>query len=274
MDLKPLLRRLRASPAGPIVNYPRRILHNLPLASQPLRELAVWGFKSREDTNYTYQLTRSNERHLAHAIAKVTGVGAQEALGYIDELKSDKELADHIISATASGPYRGHADLRADYSKRLGWYAIARILKPEVVVETGIDKGLGSVVLAAALIRNGRGRLYGTDINPRAGQFLTGRYAEVSEILYGDSLKSLAAFDRTIDLFINDSDHSARYEREEYEMIHEKLSPTAIVLGDNAHCTDELIDWSEEVGRQFLFWSEKPQGHWYPGCGIGFSFPA
>jgi hypothetical protein len=73
-------------------------------------------------------------------------------------------------------------------------------------------------------------------------------------------------------LFINDSDHSAKYEYEEYEIIKNKLSANAFLLGDNSHVTDSLRNFSNKNGRKFLFFREVPQDHWYPGAGIGFSF--
>jgi hypothetical protein len=92
------------------------------------------------------------------------------------------------------------------------------------------------------------------------------------EILYGDSLASLRAFPHRIDLFINDSDHSADYEMAEYEAVAGKLTEYAIVLGDNAHVSDVLAQFSRREGRRFLFFREEPENHWYPGAGIGISF--
>jgi hypothetical protein len=75
-----------------------------------------------------------------------------------------------------------------------GWYAFVRILS-RVVVETGVDKGLGSVLLCAALMRNRAegfpGQYLGTDINPDAGFLLAEPYNGVGGILYGDSIQSL-----------------------------------------------------------------------------------
>jgi hypothetical protein len=271
MGIRDKMRSVRASAAGPVLNYPRRVFHALPVASSPLLRMIGWSFTSREDTNFTYKLTDSNLRHLAHTIAVCTQCKPPEALNFIFEAMGDQELARHVISAR-NGPDRSYTDARADFAKRLGWYAVARIIKPSVIVETGVDKGLGSVVLAAALARNGFGRYYGTDIDITAGSLLSGEYAKWGEVLYGDSLDTLRRFDKPIDLFINDSDHSAAYEAAEYRVIGPKLSRNALVLGDNAHATDELMSWSEEVGRHFLFWAEKPRNHWYPGAGIGFSF--
>ena len=75
--------------------------------------------------------------------------------------------------------------------------------------------------------------------------------------------------DSNIDLFINDSDHSAEYEEREYACVASKLSPQAVLLGDNAHVTDKLYQFAAATGRRFLFFSEKPANHWYPGAGIG-----
>src|SRR3546814_1929922 len=98
------------------------------------------------------------------------------------------------------------------YGRRLGWYAVVRATKPRVVVETGVDKGLGAMVLCAALLRNAEedrpGRYFGTDINPHAVYLLQPPYDSVGDILYGASLASLASFADSLDLFITDSDHS------------------------------------------------------------------
>jgi len=267
-----LLRGIKSSPAGRILNIPLRANYASRVALGGALRIPAWLINSREDTNFTYPLTDRSLDYLAHTLAVVTGQPARLARDYIDEAIGDEDLARHVVQLTESGPYRSFADARCDFAKRLGWYATARLLRPEVIVETGVDKGLGSVILCAALLRNGTGRYYGTDINPDAGFFLKGRYAEVGEILFGDSIQSLTALRGTINLFINDSDHSADYELAEYRAITPKLSPGAVVLGDNAHCTTKLSEWASETGRHFLFWREEPAGHWYPGGGIGFAF--
>ena len=106
-----------------------------------------------------------------------------------------------------------------------------------------------------------------------AGYFLHPPYSNYGKVLYGDSLESLSTFDEPIDLFINDSDHSEEYEQAEYEIIKSKISPTAILLGDNSHVTPKLAEFSMREGRRFVFLSEEPANHWYRGCGVGISLP-
>lgn len=236
-----------------------------------------WLFESREHTNYSYDLTAANKDYLGAFVCHITGRPFAEVRGYITELEQDTELISHVQKLTAASEQRYVADRQVRFSKRLGWYAFVRAMKPAVVVETGLDKGLGSCVIARALQRNAqegvRGHYYGTDINPKAGYLFSGELAQFGTLLYGDSLESLRKLPGTIDLFINDSDHSADYECAEYELIKNKLSPTAVVLGDNAHATEELFKFSMKYGRGFLFFGEQPLGHWYPGGGIGASFP-
>jgi predicted O-methyltransferase YrrM len=162
------------------------------------------------------------------------------------------------------------------FGRRLGWYALVRLLRPKVIVETGVDRGHGALLLCAALLRNAKeghpGRYFGTDINPAAGWLLSGPYAAAGTILYGDSLQSLSKLDEKVDLFINDSDHSAAYEYEEYLALDSKFSPKAVIASDNAHVTDRLALYSEQRQRSFVFFREEPDNHWYPGAGIGLSF--
>jgi predicted O-methyltransferase YrrM len=233
-------------------------------------EIAKWAHNSRENDNFTYELTEQNLDYLAATISTVTGAALETVRAYLQEPAVD--LHDYLGVKAASLPI----DNPTRFGRRLGWYAIARAIKPRVIVETGVHHGLGSVLLCSALKRNAEegapGKYYGTDIDTAAGVLLAAPFDQYGKILYGDSIASLQAMDESIDLFINDSDHSAEYEAREYRLVANRLSQKSIVLGDNSHVTNELFRFSAETGRQFLFFKEQPKNHWYPGAGIGISF--
>ena len=65
-----------------------------------------------------------------------------------------------------------------------------------------------------------------------------GDHAKHGRIAYGDSLETLRALSEPVDVFINDSDHSADYEYQEYQVIAPLLSDRGIILGDNAHASE------------------------------------
>lgn len=241
----------------------------------PLGNLISWTFRSRELFNYTYDLEPRNREYLAAFIATATGVPHATVLAYFAEVEGDSALADHLQRGVEASPEKFLADPAPRYGRRIGWYALVRILKPALVVETGVDKGLGACVLCAALLRNraegAPGRYLGTEINPRCGYLLAGPYAEVGRIAYGDSLKTLESMSDPVGLFVNDSDHSDSYEAEEYRVIRRLLRPESMIVGDNAHASDQLLRFCLESGRPFSFFAEKPKGHWYPGAGIGLA---
>lgn len=237
-----------------------------------LASIIQWLFSSREHTNFTYHLTDLNRRYLARFLAEVCGETPDVMAEYIREVLEDKKLREHIARLTHASARNYLADDEPRYARRIGWYALVRAIKPAVVVETGVDKGLGSCLLAAALMKNSEeghpGYFYGTDINPKAGYLLQAPYSQFGKVLYGDSIESLKGLKGKIDL----SDHSTDYEMREYETVATKLSSRAVIIGDNAHFSDKLINFAERTNRDFLFFQEQPEKHWYPGGGIGIAY--
>jgi predicted O-methyltransferase YrrM len=225
--------------------------------------------RSREHTNFTYDLTARNREHLIWWERAVTGSPAEEVRGYVEELYQDDDLRRHLLRATASSERRGLADLSVRYGRRAGWYAMARVLRPAVVIETGTDKGLGSCVFAAALLRNGTGRLTTIDVNPASGYLIAGGYARVVDRVIGDSRCILRTLDAPVDLFLHDSLHTFDHETAELDAIRPRLTGQSILLSDNAHGSDALLRFAKATGRSFLFFQEVPESHWYPGDGIG-----
>ncbi len=258
------------------LNFLRRIFKATKYFNRKYVQILKWGIKSREDTNFTYDLTETNMLFLAQTISVVTKKDYKVILQYMNEACNDSFLKDTISNAIKNSSFRHVADLEIKFGRRLGWYAFIRAMKPKIIIETGVDKGMGSILLCAAILRNKEegfpGQYFGTDINPEAGYLLSGKYSAVGKIIYGDSIKSLIEFNEQIDLFINDSDHSTDYEYREYLTIRKKLSEDAIILGDNSHGSDKLSLFSAETGRDFLFFHEQPLDHWFPGAGIGISF--
>jgi predicted O-methyltransferase YrrM len=250
--------------------FPYRLVNVARHDAKVMRTSAKWLFTSREHHNYTYDLTPRNREHMAWFVSAVCDVPVSDVRGWFDELESDRSLRTHIENATATAARRGLADRTVRYARRLGWYAMIRATKPAHVVETGVDKGLGTCVIAAALLRNGSGRVTSLDINPEAGYLAKAQpWADVVDLVIGDSIAAIEAMDRPIDLFLHDSDHSSKHERREFTAAEPRLAPGALLLTDNVTGTDVLMRHAETTGRRFLAFREQPLRHWYPGDGIG-----
>lgn len=245
--------------------------------SQVVAQSARWLWTSREHHNFTYDLTPLNLEHLAWFVATVCDAPVAAVRGYLAEIAGDERLRTHILTATGSSARRGLADREVRYGRRMGWYAMVRLTKPAHVVETGVDKGLGTCVLAAALLRNAEeghpGRVTAIDINPEAGYLVrSGPWADVVDLVYGDSIRTLAQLDRPVDLFLHDSDHTLAHERAEFRAAEPHLAPGAYLVTDNVTKGVVLCAHAEATGRRFLAFAERPARHWYPGDGIGVAW--
>jgi cephalosporin hydroxylase len=212
---------------------------------------------------------------LAATISVVCKVDSALVTHYIDEIKENKEIQSRVLSLWLGNPLL--RDATYGLARRVGWYAIVRITKPELIIETGIHQGVGAIVICEALRRNSRegfnGEYIGTDINPDAGKLLNEKDLLVEKILFGDSIESLKKLSRPVDILINDSDHDPEYEMLEYETLTPFLKGSSIILGDNSHVSSKLLEYSTSHNRNYLFFQEKPRDHWYLGAGIGISFP-
>lgn len=271
-----LSRRLARSGLAPVVAFPIRAMSVLKYDAQVLRNSMRWLFKSREHHNYTYDLTARNREHLAWYLSCVTGTTVADFRHWLEEVEHDDVLRAALSDAVTESDRRGLADKTVRYGRRVGWYACVRALKPRHVVESGIDKGLGSSLIAAALLRNAEeghpGRLSALDINPDAGYLIHGCLRDFVDIIVGDSLTNIPALTAPVDLFIHDSWHSPEHEAAEFALVENKLAESAVLLTDNAAETDVLIKHAERTGRRFLYFQELPDRHWHPGDGTGMAW--
>ena len=239
-------------------------------------QMLKWAFTSKEYYNHTYHLTELNQQYLASYIAAVTGHDVKEIERYIHELAGDTALHDLLIQRTNESRDRHNSDAEPRYNRRLGWYAMLRATKPRVVVETGIDRGLGTVVMAAALKRNTEegfpGLVYATDIVPDLGHLLAQPYKSYCRELIGDSVESLKKFQQPVDVFLHDSDHRPEYEWAEFLAIEPRLHTSSIVMSDNSQQSSKLREFAARLGQSFLYFQDTPRDHWWPGDGIGCVF--
>jgi predicted O-methyltransferase YrrM len=269
-----LRRAVARTRLAPLAAFPKRAARVARHDARVVGASVRWLFTSREHHNYTYDLTALNRGHLAWFVAQVCGVPVAAVRGWFAELDQDGALRGQIEAATAASPRRGLADRRARYGRRLGWYAMVRARRPGHVVESGVDKGLGTCVLAAALLRNAAegypGRVSALDINPAAGYLVAAEpWSTVVDLVVGDSVASIAGLTTPVDLFLHDSDHSVAHEQAELTAVEPKLAPGALLLTDNVTSTNVLARHAEETGRRFLAFTERPARHWFPGDGIG-----
>jgi predicted O-methyltransferase YrrM len=258
-EVAELLRVLRAK--AEIVNRYQGFRQH-PLAA--LRYLLV----GRELANFTYDI--DNRTELAEVIGRAVRKPTAEVLHYIGELDRDVDLRARLSARSREA---GRAGI--EYGRRLGWYAVIRLLKPELVVETGVDAGLGSAVLLRALERNTEegvaGRLVSVDIRPHVGQLVDDPLREWWTLETGDSVVFLEGFGPAqVGMFVQDSAHTHEHETSELEAVARLAVPGAVLVSDNAHGT-ALADFSKRHDLNYHVFIERPLRHFYPGSALGIA---
>lgn len=258
------------SPVGRLALMPVRLRMALRYYTPQLANMLRWVGRSREMSNFSYRYTPRNLEFLAHTLATITDHPAAEVRAYLAEPIADADLQRTLAERAKHG---GAIDQTPRFGRQLAWYGLVRLLRPRLVVETGVSHGLSAVLVSHALRRNAalgdKGTYVGVDIDAGAGLLLGDRYPDVARVVTGDSLAVLAALSEPIDLFISDSHVSAEFEYAECMAVAPKLGAGAIVA---TTVSEQLPRFAEETGRRCIVFREEPERHWYPGGWIGFAY--
>lgn len=129
---------------------------------------------------------------------------------------------------------------------RAAWY-VTRQCQPQVVLETGVARGLTSRVVLEGLEANGTGHLWSIDLKPpldaerlaaETGAAVVERLKSRWTLVEGSSRRRLPGLLEqlgNIDLFIHDSRHTHRNMSFELHQAWGKLRPGGIMLVDDIH---------------------------------------
>jgi predicted O-methyltransferase YrrM len=270
-------RMLTSTLAGRIALIPPRAVRGLRAAQvgPKLRQVLAWSVRSREIANFTYDTSRTSKLLLAATVAEIAGAETSQIAGYIEELEADRELAAHVVAIMQGAQDRWSADPFFAPGRRLAFYLAARALKPRHVVEAGVEKGLGAVLLSRAIQRNAAeghpGEYLGIEFNRARSITLYDTYPErAGHIERGDSLAVLRSRQQPIDLFIHDTVPEPGHMRAQLEAVLPLMSAGGLIA--STWTTPELIDHALGHGLKLLTHQEEPEGHWFAGDRVAFIY--
>jgi predicted O-methyltransferase YrrM len=140
-------------------------------------------------------------------------------------------------------------------------YGLARALRPQVVIETGVAAGVSTSFLGAAMVENGTGRLYSLELPPvqthnwaqddgavfdwpekGVGWVIPDairRGLENRHILLLEDVRTalprLLAECQSVDLYFHDDLHTPDHMRWQYELVWPHISPGGVLASDDAN---------------------------------------
>lgn len=149
-------------------------------------------------------------------------------------------------------------------------YAAVRHLRPHVVVETGVARGVTSRVLLEGMERNGTGHLHSIDLPPLAEGWHAQSGVAVSlqlrsrwKYVRGASrrrLPSLLSEVGPLQLFLHDSLHTRANMTWELETVWRYMQPGGLVLCDDVEDNTAFLDFAAKVGQPFVIAQEDQRG--------------
>jgi len=144
-----------------------------------------------------------------------------------------------------------------------GMWAVTRHLRPEVVVETGVARGLSTAAVLAAMRSNGMGHLFSIDLPEvkmvRDGESGVAVNAELRDrwtLLRGGSRRLLPKLlDRVapVDVFLHDSLHTASNMTFEMEAAWLTLRSGGILFVDDADQNEAFLNFVVRHGGSHCF---------------------
>lgn len=129
-------------------------------------------------------------------------------------------------------------------------FAITSLTRPSTVLETGVANGHSSLLILNALERNMKpGELHSVDVSNEVGRLIDSsertrwRLHLLSPAALKKGFRSVLAQLAPIDIMLQDSDHTYRWIDFELEAALPKMSPSGILLCDDADLSFALIDF-------------------------------
>jgi predicted O-methyltransferase YrrM len=187
---------------------------------------------------------------------------ASEAVAVSATLRVPED-AHHKAMASLWTPERDPAEpllvwaARKELISLLG--ALVSLMRPSVVVETGVALGFTTATILAAMRNNERGHLYSVDLpavqyghERETGSAVPAELRDRWTLVLGRSRKVLPPLLRDVepvDLFLHDADHAYSAQLHEYRTAWPHLRPGGVLVSDDVG-NPAFIEFASEVGAR------------------------
>jgi Methyltransferase domain len=237
-----------------------------------LRHRLAYVLLDPETESFSYEV--DNRAELIEALSTALGRPESEFLAYAVEVDRDPEL-----NALLTRHVRRRFDVkhRLALGHRLAWYVMARALKPELIVETGIYDGLGSLALLRALERNQRegspGGLISIDSNPNAGSIvrdeIRANWRRITGLTSECLLPAIAG--RRVGMLFQDTLHTEENQRFEFTAALSHAAHGVVLIDCSGGSAPVLRHIAAEQHGAYHRVPVRSRNHIYPGLDITFA---
>lgn len=168
-------------------------------------------------------------------------------------------------TSTWSGKSRWASEYDLGSRSQSALLELVLLMRPELVIETGVAAGASTVQILTGLEANGSGRLVSIDVTPDVGhlvpQSLRSRW-ELTVLPHErrrQALSHVIASNQGFQLFIHDSDHSEEWQRYEYELALIHAGPRAMICSDDVEASPAFLDFCKAQGLRPVLLLDGPK---------------
>lgn len=159
--------------------------------------------------------------------------------GIEEVLRDGRAQMQRILSTSnAIGKFSEAFDLETESSLLI--YGLCRLTRPDVVVETGVARGLSTAMILSAISNEHVGHLHSFDVSQDVGALVPKALKERWTLWnlggFANPARGLSEVMREIGecrIFLHDSDHSESHQRHEYLTAQKFLAPNGFLLSDD-----------------------------------------
>ena len=149
----------------------------------------------------------------------------------------------------------------SEYHRAL--YTMVRILKPEIVIETGVFEGHSSLSILSALKENNKGFLYSIDLpspdlpsGKVPGWMVPEHLRKRWDLRAGkssDLLPTLLPEVKEVDIFLHDSEHSYKNMYWEYKTAWAHIKTGGLLLSHDVSQNAAFKDFAKHVSEEYYY---------------------
>lgn len=201
-------------------------------------------------------------------IRYLTKASSKKVFQFHKEFRSKDSLHRHVLNSLKY--FKNPFDSKAIGPPEIQYvsapellYIITRIMKPNVVVETGVASGASSTYILQALEDNKKGKLYSIDIDAyisggikRTGWIVPSQLRHRWHLIIGSSshkLLPLLENLQEIDVFLHDSLHTYRNMLWEYQTAWPFIRKGGILLSDDIQENNAFSEFCEHANRKGIY---------------------
>lgn len=255
-----------------MVSAPTLIMFGLNKYKHKLWMVFKVAFTSKELNSYNYSLTTFNIEYLIQVCSIIANESYDTCSTYYHELINNAELKEYF-----QGIKSDNFDSRFEFSGRILNYILIRSLKPKLVIENGVARGVNTILMCEALAKNrfeGQDEIafLGLDINPNCGEFVKNRHYDFCDFVIGDAIEFLKKHDVNIDYYFSDGCRTIEYEKEEFALLEPKMASNGVVVTNKGGFSNMLSQLAIKTGHGYMSFMEEVANHWYPGSNFGIMY--